>query len=87
MTESLPGVPLSLQDARSREFVVVEGIQDGYVEQTVRTVCIRVHCFTGKNIVITRNTPGPAHFDGEWFETGRRIEISIIPSALKVLVP
>ena len=47
----------------------------------------RVHCFTGKNIVITRNTPGPAHFDGEWFETGRRIEISIIPSALKVLVP
>ena len=28
-------------DGQGREFVVVEGIQDGYVEQAVRTVCIR----------------------------------------------
>ncbi|MGN0201803.1 MAG: diacylglycerol/lipid kinase family protein [Candidatus Cryptobacteroides sp.] len=47
----------------------------------------RVHCYTGKNIVIERSSPGPAHFDGEWFETGKRIEISVIPSALNVLVP
>ncbi|MGN1214961.1 MAG: diacylglycerol/lipid kinase family protein [Candidatus Cryptobacteroides sp.] len=46
-----------------------------------------VHCYTGKHIVITRSCPGPAHYDGDWFEADSRVEISVIPSALKVLVP
>ena len=46
-----------------------------------------VHCYRGKHIVITRQSEGPAHVDGEWFNTGTRLEIDIIPSALKVLVP
>ena len=46
-----------------------------------------VHCYRGKHIVITRQSEGPAHVDGEWFNTGTKIEIDIIPSALNVLVP
>lgn len=47
----------------------------------------RVHCYQGKNIMISRQSEGPAHADGDWFETGREVDINIIPSAIKVLVP
>lgn len=47
----------------------------------------RVHCLKGKHITIHRNVPGPAHADGDWFEAGELIEIQVIPSAFRVLVP
>ena len=47
----------------------------------------RVHCYQGKEIKISRQAEGPAHADGDWFEAGSEIEIKIIPSAIKVLVP
>ena len=47
----------------------------------------RVHCYKGKHIIIERESPGVAHFDGDWFETGRTLDISIRPAALKVIVP
>ena len=47
----------------------------------------RVHCYRGKSIVIERETDGAVHFDGDWFITGRRIEIDIHPTELKVLAP
>lgn len=47
----------------------------------------RVHCYKGRNIVIERPAPGAAHFDGDWFDTTARIEISVEPAALKVIVP
>ena len=30
---------------------------------------------------------GMAHFEGDWFSAGKVLDISILPSALKVLVP
>lgn len=50
-------------------------------------VSSRVHCYRGKSIVIERETDGAVHFDGDWFITGRRIEIDIHPAELKVLAP
>ena len=47
----------------------------------------RIHCYRGKEIKILRQTDGPAHADGDWFKTGNEVEICIIPSAIKVLVP
>lgn len=46
-----------------------------------------VHCYRGKHIVIERETPGPAHVDGDWFEAGRTLDINVIPHALDVLIP
>ena len=47
----------------------------------------KVHCYKGKEISIKRSTTGPAHADGDWFTTGKSIDIHIIPHALKVIVP
>ena len=47
----------------------------------------RVHTYRGQHITITRNEEGPAHADGDWFHTGKSIDIQVIPHALKVLVP
>lgn len=46
-----------------------------------------VHCYRGKHIVIERETPGPAHVDGDWFEAGTTLDINVIPHALDVLIP
>lgn len=46
-----------------------------------------IHCLRGKEIIIERNVEGPAHADGDWFSAGKRIEISVIPHALNVMVP
>ena len=46
-----------------------------------------IHCYKGKTIRINRENPGPAHADGDWFETGRVLEINILEHALKVIVP
>lgn len=46
-----------------------------------------VHCYRGRHIRITRNTTGPAHADGDWFEAGKTIDIEVIPHAINVLVP
>ena len=47
----------------------------------------KVHCYKGNHIVISREKAGMAHFDGEWFEADKILDISILPSALKVFVP
>lgn len=46
-----------------------------------------VCCFRGRHIVIRRRSPGPVHVDGDWFEAESTLDVSIIPHALKVLVP
>ena len=46
-----------------------------------------IHCYKGRRIKITRPSSGPAHADGDWFEAGRVLEISVMEHALKVLVP
>ena len=46
----------------------------------------RAHCYKGKNIRIIRNEEGPAHADGDWFEAPNVLDISILPSVLKVVV-
>lgn len=46
-----------------------------------------IHCYKGKNIRITREAPGPAHADGDWFEADRTLDIAIQEHALKVIVP
>ena len=46
-----------------------------------------IHCYKAKNIRITRTEPGPAHADGDWFETGNILDIKILEHALKVIVP
>ena len=47
----------------------------------------RVHWYRGRNIIIKREKPGPAHIAGEYFHTGTTLDIRIIPDALKVIVP
>lgn len=47
----------------------------------------QVHCYRGSQIKISRPAPGPAHADGDWFDAGNDIEISILPKSLKVLIP
>jgi diacylglycerol kinase family enzyme len=47
----------------------------------------RVHTYKGKKICITRSTEGPAHADGDWFVTGKTVEIEVMHHALNVIVP
>lgn len=47
----------------------------------------RVHCYKGKHIVIRRQASGPAHFDGDWFDADATLDITLQPSALRVIVP
>ena len=49
--------------------------------------CRQVHCYRGRHIVISRASSGPAHFDGDWFDVGEVLDISVSPSALRILVP
>jgi YegS/Rv2252/BmrU family lipid kinase len=46
-----------------------------------------VQTYRGQHILISRESEGPAHADGDWFSTGKTLEIKIFPHALKVLVP
>ncbi|HXC04120.1 MAG TPA: YegS/Rv2252/BmrU family lipid kinase, partial [Bacteroidia bacterium] len=41
----------------------------------------------GKHIVLEREKTGPVHYDGEPDIMGEKLEISIIPASLRVLVP
>ena len=36
---------------------------------------------------IHRDHPGPAHYDGDPFEAGTDMDLSILPGALQVIVP
>ncbi|MDR2064855.1 MAG: diacylglycerol kinase family lipid kinase [Prevotellaceae bacterium] len=45
-----------------------------------------VKIYKCKHAVLERSEAGCAHFDGEFTDAGRRIEISIQPAALKILV-
>ena len=47
----------------------------------------RVQTLEGKHIVIERELAGPIHFDGDPIQAGTRIELEIVPKALRVLIP
>ena len=47
----------------------------------------RVETHTGKHITIARPTPGAAHFDGDPIRKGTRMEMEVVPNAIRVLVP
>ena len=47
----------------------------------------KVHCYRGQHITISRESRGPAHADGDWFNTDEHLEIKILPGSLKVIVP
>lgn len=46
-----------------------------------------VETFKCRRIVIWRAAEGPAHFDGDFFQAGERVEISLLPQKIRVLVP
>ena len=46
-----------------------------------------VRTFRGTHIHIHRDHPGPAHYDGDPFEAGTDMDLSILPGALQVIVP
>lgn len=43
--------------------------------------------YTGKEIIVTRLTESPVHFDGEPEKMGNKIEVKIFPKTLSVCVP
>ena len=43
--------------------------------------------FSGAGFRITRRTPGAIHLDGDPFEDGTDFDLSVLPGALKALVP
>lgn len=40
-----------------------------------------------RHVLIQRSAPGPVHLDGEPYDLGTDIEVSLLPLALKVLLP
>ena len=46
-----------------------------------------VRTFRSAHVHIHRDHPGPAHFDGDPFETGTDLDFTIRPAALPVMVP
>lgn len=47
----------------------------------------KVSCHRGKHISIRRSFNGPAHADGDWFNTGTNLDIRIHPHSLNVIIP
>ncbi|MFD2148327.1 diacylglycerol/lipid kinase family protein [Mucilaginibacter antarcticus] len=45
-----------------------------------------VEIIRGKHIVVTRDSDGPLHLDGEPETAGERVEISVLPQSLKIIV-
>ena len=43
--------------------------------------------YQAKEVTVIREKPGPFHFDGETRDGGTILKISIIPNALKIIVP
>lgn len=46
-----------------------------------------VETFKCRSMVIRRGAEGPAHFDGDFFQAGETVEISLLPQKIRVLVP
>ncbi|MFI5151145.1 MAG: diacylglycerol/lipid kinase family protein [Bacteroidia bacterium] len=46
-----------------------------------------VRTLRGKHIILERVNPGPVHYDGEPDVMGDKLEITILPSSLRVLTP
>lgn len=57
-------------------------LMTGTAHKSSRTTCLK-----GKHIRIIRESEGPVHADGEWFEDGKVLDIRIEPQLLKVIVP
>jgi diacylglycerol kinase family enzyme len=41
----------------------------------------------GDRFIVERDRPGPLHTDGELHEAGTRIEFSIRPASLRIMMP
>ena len=62
--------------------VLAAQLMDGHFDRNHKVECLR-----GEKVIIHRQSPGPAHFDGDFFETGKDIEISLLADKLDILVP
>lgn len=49
--------------------------------------CRHAVCLQGARITVTRESEGPAHFDGDPMMLGSRIEWQAVPHALEMIVP
>ena len=47
----------------------------------------RTELFRGAHVVIERSKDGPAHYDGEPVQMGKRLEAGIDPSSINIVVP
>lgn len=47
----------------------------------------KVHHYIGQDIIISRKSDGPAHFDGDYKPEGKDIHVTAMPATLKVLAP
>ena len=56
-------------------------LMTGRAHKSRRTTCLR-----GRHVKIIRASEGPAHADGDWFNTSKDLDISIHPKMLKVIV-
>lgn len=57
-------------------------LMTGRAHKSRRTTCLR-----GQHVKITRAGEGPAHADGDWFNSTAELDIRIHPYMLKVIVP
>lgn len=57
-------------------------LMTGTIDKSRRTVCLR-----GREIDIRSREEGPVHYDGDWMESGNEIQVRLMPSSLKILVP
>ncbi|MBO5311987.1 MAG: diacylglycerol kinase family lipid kinase [Bacteroidales bacterium] len=57
-------------------------LMSGTAHKSGKTTCLR-----GKQVLIRRQTSGPAHADGDWFSDGELLDIKVFPHQLKVIVP
>lgn len=56
-------------------------LMTGRAHKSRRTTCLR-----GKHVKIRRPEEGPAHADGDWFNSSAELDICIHPKMLKVIV-
>lgn len=56
-------------------------LMTGRAHKSRRTTCLR-----GRHVRIIRASEGPAHADGDWFNTSKDLDISIHPDMLKIIV-
>jgi diacylglycerol kinase family enzyme len=46
-----------------------------------------VHTFQTNHLIIECPEEAPVHIDGEYWETGKTLEVKVIPHSLQILAP